>query len=567
MSLQVTHERADMQRHLWVKAPLHAELDGVAHEVAEWSLGAIALPSPPSGFEVGRQVALRITLPFQGFDIGFATTGDVTSIAAANGRTVIAFRDLGQREHDLLAHFVEQLVRGRMTAVGDTIARLDTPFVVAEPASANVAVRSSARLRRPLRAAAITTAYSAAGIAVLGYLGTLLYTNFYWLEAPTSEITAPVQSLVSLGDGVVSWTTFKPGDRVKAGEVVLKLADSVLEREIEQAEIGIRERENKLAFVARRFENEKRRLGALASLSSLKSVHTGAEIDALNVKLQAAMRELKQLPSTALGPLAQVRQRIVSLQQGINLKGLDRNARANLSRETAGSLEFVGQTVVGEQDNLAAQIELAEADIAIAQSRYQSYLNQRDRLSLRAPFDGILRALPHADTATVRKGDVAAIIERSESRTVTAYLRQDQLLRVQLGAPAIVHVPATRRTFKATVTEIDPVRSGHVGSAHNNSGPGNQPRRDDGMAAVRLTLNTTGSSGDLNVYADGLPAVTTIGLATLPRAWSAAAASTATATVAAAAPAPPADGRGWVSRALSMIGLSGRARVPQPMGG
>ncbi len=566
---------------------MRVSIDAIAHTVAEWSLGGIAIDAASRAgagahstnlTEVGRAVALKVALPFQGFDISFPAKGEIESFERETGRTVIGFRDLGQRERELLSHFVEQLVRGNMTSVDDTIQRLGAPMAAAEfvaSVNAGAGAAKSGRLRRPIRAASMTVGYALAGLTAATYLGSLLYTNLFWLEAPASTISAPVQSLVSLGDGVITWTSFKPGDAVKAGDVVLKIADTVLEREIDQAEIGIRERDNKLAFLARRFENEKKRLGTLAGLSSMRSVHTSAEIDSLNIRLQAAQRELKQLPPTALGPLAQVRQRIVALQQEISLKGLDRNARANLSRERNGSIEIVGQSVIGETDNLAAQIELAEADIAISQQRHQAYLSQRDRLSIRAPFDGVLRDLTHADRSTVRKGDVAAVVERADQRTVTAFLRQDQLLRVQLGAQAVVHVPATRQTFKATVSEINPVRSAAAGHANYSGGQSTAPRRDEGMAAVRLALAAPVRPEDANVYRDGLPAVTMIGLSvaqtpyTAARAGKADGVSKATVQFAGvtAEPVPAADTRNWLRRALSGAFGWGRTATSNQLGG
>ncbi len=502
-----------MDQQLWVQAPLAVTADGSERKVMEWSRAGLKLSG--ADFAIDQKVALRVTLPFQGFDIGFDAAGVVKLVDATHQCTIVGFDGLGQREQDLLSHFIEQLMRGNMAAIDETIQRLDAPLAAAAVGGRTTLPtgQTGTRLGRwPMRTAAMTTLYGMAGVAAFGYLASLAYTNLYWLEAQTSAISAPVENLVSLGDGMISWAAFKPGDTVKAGDVVLRIADNTLEREIEQAEIAVREKENKLAFLARRFESEKIRLGAIAGLSNLKNARTNAEFEGLLAKLRAAERELRQLPSTAAGPLAQVRQRIVALKQAIAVKDLEINGRATLVRENSGSHEIVGQSVIGDVDNLAAQIELAEADIAIALRRHQSYLNQRDRLALRAPFDGILRQLPHADSATVRKGDVAAIVERSAERGVTAYLRQDQVVRVQLGAPAIVHVPATQQTFRATVAEIDPARGTQSDAARHNGATGSAQRRDDNTAAVRLAFTGPPMAIDLQVYRDGLPAITMIGL-------------------------------------------------------
>ena len=529
MALEVTHERADAQRHLWIKAPMRVQIRGIEYPVTEWSLGGLALDGAPRDLRrPGGRVDMHVVLPFQGFDIGFDAHGEVEALSAESGRVEIGFRDLGAREHELLAHFIDQLIRGKMLAVDDTIKRLDAPLAMAglipslklprqQPAGTPL-LPQSLRQWRPVRAATMTAIYGVAGLAALGYLGTLLYTNLYWLEAQTSMISAPVEQLVALGDGAVAWGKYKPGDAVKAGDVVLTIADNILEREIEQADIGIREKENKLAFLARRFTNEKKRVGAFADLSHLKSAKGNAEIEGLNAKLAAAQRELRQLPPAAAVALAQVRQRIVNLRQAITLREFERTGLTNLAKENSGSMEFVGSTYMGEIDNVAAQIELAEADVDIAKQRWQSYVHQRDRLSVRAPFDGVLRDLPHANNANVKKGDVAAVIEGTGDRRVTAYVRQDQALRVQLGASAIVQVPATRQTYRAIVAEIDPARSQDGERGRQATAAGSAHPNTNGLVAVRLALVAAPRSDDQAPYRDGLPAVTTIGLGHVPAA-------------------------------------------------
>ena len=518
MALKITHERADMRRHLWVQAPMRVLIDGVAYRAAEWSLGGVAIaPAAPELSRIGKTVAARIELPFQGFDISFDAGGEIEAWSMPTQRAEIGFRGLGERERELLSHFIDELVRGNMTSVGATIQRLDAPFaaLAAAPAADGPtahATRKSWHRWRPLRAATMTSLYAAGGVAALGYLATLLYSNMYWLEAQTSVLSAPVERLVSLGDGAVTWAAFKPGDLVKSGDTIVSVADNMLEREIGQAEIGIREKENKLAFLARRFENEKKKLSAFAGLSNLKSAKGNAEIEGLNAKLQSAQRELRQLPATAAGALAQVRQRIVGLKQAISLREFERNGLSNLAKENGGSMEYVGPTYVGEIDNIAAQIELAETDIEIAKQRHHSFVNQRERLIVRAPFDGVLRALPHSNKTSVKKGDVAAVVEGTTEHRVTAYVRQDQVLRVQLGAAAIVQVPATRQTFRATVAEIDPARGNDGEHGHAGTHLTGTRQNEGAMVAVHLALDNSALGDDPGNYRDGLPAITMIGL-------------------------------------------------------
>jgi multidrug resistance efflux pump len=363
----------------------------------------------------------------------------------------------------------------------------------------------------------MSTLYGVAGLMAMSYLGSLAYQHVFWLEAQTSVISAPAEALVSYGDGIVTWTNFKPGDAVKAGDVVARISDNSLEQNIEQAAITVRVRESRHAYLVRRLDIEKKRQETLFGASSLKAAQSSVELDALNARLQAALRDLRQLPATAVGPLAQARDRVARLKQSIALKSMTRQGTARTSADAVLSSEGANQSVSPDIEALAAQVDLAQSEIGIATRRHESYLKQRDRLSLRAPFDGILRRLPHADSSTVRRGDVAAVVERVGERGVTAYVRQDQLTHIRLGAEAVVHVPATRQTFKATVTEIDPMH--HARREHGQLGgvaPAVPTAKSD-MAAVRLELTGSNQASDANVYRDGLPAVTTIGLGGKPK--------------------------------------------------
>lgn len=527
MAVKITHEAADMRRHLWVKAPLRVVVDGAEHRAVEWSLGGVAIEGLTfKGDPIGRQLALHLDLPYQGFAIGFDVKGEVEDVDPDTGRAVIGFRGMGQRERELLSHFVDQLVRGTMIPIDETIHRLGAPMPggaqQAQAAAAQPgAVEQGNSFGRFLRATVMSMFYLAAGTAVLGYLVTLAYARAFWLEVPTAEISAPVETQVSLGDGQLTWDAVKPGDTVKAGTVVVNIQDNVLEREIEQAEITIGEKKNKLDFLTRRKEIEDKRMGVLTGMSGQKNVHIASEIAALRIKITAANAELRRLPNvvTSAPAKAQIRQSIVAMTQQITLKEQELKNRVDNSGQANGEYAQVGKTIVGDAETIAAQIEQASADIDVARQRHQSYVNQRDRLSVRAPFDGVVRAMPRANSSTVKKGDVVAVIEKSQERRVTAYIRQDQMLQIQLGAEALINIPATNKTLKATVAEIEPVRDEQKNSSgqpsHNRSGAGAQ---ETGLATIRLDLNGPQPT-DLNVYRDGLPVVTLIKIARTGPLW------------------------------------------------
>ena len=178
MSVKVRRERPDQRRHHRVTAPLFVTYGGETLRAADWSLGGLrlegyggAVPAP------GDKIALKLSMPFQGFDVAFAATGEVVRNHPANGMFALRFTELGERELELMRHFIEELVRGSMSDVADTIQRIDlpvTPVSTAPDVNPGAVVPVS---RWPLKTIFYTGLYSVLGLFVFSYIAMLGYTN------------------------------------------------------------------------------------------------------------------------------------------------------------------------------------------------------------------------------------------------------------------------------------------------------------------------------------------------------------------------------------------------------
>jgi multidrug resistance efflux pump len=540
LSLDITRETASIERHVWVRIPIVVDVNGRPHQVPEWGLAGVVLEPfqdrPPA---LGTPVTLHMALPDNGFAINFDVPGVVESWNEQERRLVIGFLGLKARERELMSYFIAQhgTDQGQHHQIsGSSIADVDSSMqrlavnsnadvatsAGVESTNATIAVTPLEQPRglkavwqRGAKSAAIGSGYGLLGLAVIGFLGYASYRHLAWLDVSGASLAAPVESILSMGDGAVRWTTFKPGDKVKAGDVVLNIFDNVLEREIEQAAIVVRERENKVTFLNRRLEYERVRMVGLGQVSNQKSLQISAEIEGMRQKLKSANSERRQLSAATPGPLAQVRQRIVGLQQAMALKELELKGRAALSDKTDGRMALVGQQLVGDSGTLEAQLEMDEAEVTLAEERHRAFLDQRDRLAVRAPFDGVLRQLTRYDTANIKRGDVAAVIEQNGDRGVRAVVRQDQALRLAVGAKAEVRVPATGQTFAATVAEIEPA-SWAMGATHQNVDLGKpsagsaRHTAEDSQLIVRLAFANPRLLDNQNTYRAGLPVVALI---------------------------------------------------------
>ena len=99
MSVKVKRERADQRRHHRVTAPIFVTVDGHRLRATDWSLGGLKIDAFPGQLpELGVEVLLQLTLPFQGFDVSFDAKSECMRADAVTGMFAVRFTVLGERE-------------------------------------------------------------------------------------------------------------------------------------------------------------------------------------------------------------------------------------------------------------------------------------------------------------------------------------------------------------------------------------------------------------------------------------------------------------------------------------
>ena len=435
---------------------------GQTLRAADWSLGGVRLEGFPGPIPApGAKVDLKLAMPFQGFDVAFAASGEVVRNDAAKGMFALRFTELGTREAEVMRHFIEELVRGAMSDVADTIQRIDLPVT---PVSTKPDVNPGAVVpiqRWPVKTIFYTGLYAAIGLFVFSYIAVLGYTNVFRLEVDSAVISAPMVTVQAPNDGHVLWTSYKPGDAVKAGSVVLQVADNVLERDIDLADIDIRNSESKLAAARIMLADALSQLEDLATIQSSRIDQSIARLEALKaaaVTAESNRQRTNGLQAKGFATRAQLEtaeRDAIAAKSAIESQKLELAALSKLAASSTGHRYFTGSQFVGERARLEAEVKLAEANIALAKRRKQALMEHRLRLAVVAPFDGLVMELPRVDHASINRGDVIAVIEQPRSRTVTAYLTQDEVLHVGIGDEATVYVPAFDTTLIAKVASID----------------------------------------------------------------------------------------------------------------
>ena len=515
MAVRVKRERPDQRRHHRVTAPLYVAVGGHHLRAADWSLGGLSVVDYPDQCpNPGDPLDLHLTLPFQGFDVSFAAKAEVVRNDPAHGMFAVQFTELGERERELLQHFIEELVRGAMVDVQDTIQRIDVPVTPAslEPTKARGA---KVPIRRwPVKAIAMTALYGVIGIGIFAYTALLGYSNFYRLEVQTAVITAPIETVASQADGRVQWTSAKPGDAVTSGDVVVNVVDNQIEREIELAAIAIKEKAAQLAFLRQRLVDEKARMVGFSTVTAKSIEQVKLEMQGLEAQVQAAEQQhgryahLHMKGFTTDAKLEESEKLLATLRKSLEGKQVEFDSQKKLATQNDGRWHYTGQNIVGETAQLEAEIARATSEVDLAGKKQAALVEHKNRLAARAPFDGTLLELPHVDRGAVRRGDVIAIIEQRKLRQVVAFLNQDEVLRVGQGDEVLLYVPALGETLKGRVLQIDRT-SGFVKEQNSAQNPGYRWRGPvDRTAKVTIAFTDIAKvTADVERYRSGLPVV------------------------------------------------------------
>ncbi len=515
MAVKIKRERPDQRRHHRVTAPLFVRVDGHQLRATDWSLGGLRLENYPGELPgAGAELQIQLTLPFQGFDVSFDVKAEVVRVGRDSKTVAVRFTEIGERERELMQHFIEELVRGSMSDVEDTIQRIDVPVTPAklEPDAkylpANLPVR-----RWPVKTAVMTGVYGLAGLVIFGYASLLGYSNFYRMEIQTAVISAPVETVAAQADGQVAWTGVKPGDEVKTGQVVVTLVDNQLEREIELADIAVLEQKAKLAYLKRRHADELDKARGFATVELKNVQQSKVELDGLQQQYTLAEQQYARVKGLADKGFAtatkvdEAQKQVIGLKAQLESRRIELSSQIELADQNFGKRLFNGRDIVGQANELEEQVHLAENEIKLAEKRAQSYVKVRQRAEITSPFDGTVLDLPRIDKGAVRKGDTIAIIEQRTSRHVTAFLNQDEVLKVGLGDEALLFVPALGETLKGRVREIDRT-SGFMREQSERQNPGYGWRgAHDRSAKIVIDFEDPSKIDDVERYRAGLPVV------------------------------------------------------------
>lgn len=478
-------------------------------KAADWSLGGLRLEAFPGEIPaVGTDIELKLELPFQGFEVAFDAVATVVRGDAAKGFFAVMFKELGEREAELMKHFIDELVRGKMSPIADTIQRIDVPVTPASTAPDANPISKLPVHRWPARTVAFTAFYFIAGFVIFGYALVLVWTNFLRMEVDTAVISAPVEAVRAQIDGRVKWGKYRTGDRVPAGAIVLHVLDHELEKEIDFAGLDIAQKRAHVVSLKMQLKEELERIVAFATVDQKNVEQIALDLASLQATAKAAQSHHERLSVlykqgfTTQTLVETAEKQMVAARQAAEAKAVELASRKSLAEQNGGRRLYNGQTFIGDRAKVEAQLHQIEQELAISERKLKTLEAHRERLAVVSPFSGILTELTRVDGAMVRKGDTIAVLEQPEAREVTAYLRQDEVLKVGLDDPATIYLPALGETRRGRITAID--RTAGFVNEQNSTYTWRGPR--DRSAKVTLAFDDKGNE-TTSSYRSGTPAI------------------------------------------------------------
>jgi hypothetical protein len=86
MRPQIVHETEVHRQHVRLKIPIQVEIDGIRHQVDDWSLGGLAVESVLTSRKPGDRFWIRLIFPFEEFELTMRREARMVYVDQGHGR-------------------------------------------------------------------------------------------------------------------------------------------------------------------------------------------------------------------------------------------------------------------------------------------------------------------------------------------------------------------------------------------------------------------------------------------------------------------------------------------------
>lgn len=460
--MQIIREKPCHRRHHRVTAPLTVSMpNGEIITARDWSLGGLRLEGMNGDLpSVGEVLDLTLQLPFQSFGISFDVSAKIVRSDAANGSLALEFVDLSERARDLMSHFIDDLIRGKMATIDDTICRIDMPVTpISTKPDVNPADAVSVR-RLPMKTITMSLFYVVLGSLVFGYLGLLIFSKTARMEVDSAVISAPMATLKMPMDGILMPVRMENGLVLRKGQEIARIQNARLNARIDDQAIALEQTKQVLMRSKQRYRIETERMKLYQVITKTDLQISEARVASATEALAAADANFARMKGLHKKGLVQTARFEEALKRRAEAEAHLLEAQAKLERSTAmGGVSdrkyYNHKEFVTDLDMLALSVDEAQSAFALALMKMEKLQDSQSQLKIRAPFDGEIVSVQQTGLTNVLRNEPLLTIQQNVTPTVTAYLNQDQVLRVGLHDRVKIFIPSTGQHLEAVVEKID----------------------------------------------------------------------------------------------------------------
>lgn len=506
--MKISREKPCQRRHHRIKAPLHVSINGHQPLSAyDWSLGGLCVSDYQGEMlNIHDEVVLLIELPFQGFQISFDVKGSIVRTDNETQSLFVEFIDLSERSFDLMNHFVDDLIRGKMASIDDTICRIDVPVT---PISTSPTPNPTEKLpirRFPIKTIVMSSFYIVLGLFVFGYLSLILYSNIFSMEVPTSVISTRIQTIMMPVEGMLRPINFTVGAEYKKGEALFSVENSNLKNKINASRIKVRSSEIKLNEAKEKFriESERMKLYQIVSNTDLKIIQ--AQLEAKKTELDSAdnnfirLNKLKKSSSISTKQLEDAKQ--IQSKFAFQVKELEAKlVQATAMVSVSERRHYNHKEFATDLDMIALKLQSLYSVFQLEQQQLALLVTAQTEQIVRAPYNGKITTLFHAENSSIPRNAAILTFEEIDRNLVSSFLSQQEVLHVGLHDIASVFIPALGYEVDAVITHIDRT------SAYLNRKSISYEWRNEKDKTALVSLELLNSKGISEFITPGLPAV------------------------------------------------------------
>jgi multidrug resistance efflux pump len=508
--MKIPREKASQRRHHRVQTPLTIRVDNKNYAAADWGLGGFRLENwDRNDLTPKADIEYHFKLPFQGFEIAFQGTAKIISVNQELKQVSVQFLDLSERQQELLSHFIEELVRGAMTPVADTILRIDSPVT---PVSTDPDPSPEGEVpvsRWQTKTIVMCSLYFSAGLSLFFYISFTLYANFFSLEVESGVVSAPIERVFSTTDGRIEKVAVTLDTLVPQGTALIQIQDAKVEEQIALAQIRI-ERDRALL--------ETRREELAIEQDKLVDYHQFVEknvkqaqilVESLTAQHRLAQKDVSRHYKLIDSGVVSNKHLDVAIRLKTALSGELKLAKVNLDKQkynlktVSNGRYFTGGHFEGRVKEIKADVNRLKQEVTHTTQELLALYQRRESLTVHASSPGRIVQVIKSNGSSTKRGETIALFERDERRIVDVYLTQDEVIGVELLQPARIYFPSLDSLVAGKVIAIDRTE----GFLHERESRYSWRSNEERTAKVTLAFTELSKEQIRQQYKPGLPAI------------------------------------------------------------